>query len=610
MTAFLKRYFFHISLAFILSAYFFFGIAHLEKFITADEHYWVEERIPQYWDAVAKSKWKKTLINDKPGVSLALVSGIGYLLHPDSKTLCIENKAKVLVCQTDQIAATYRDFRLPILMVNGFLLLLLFFLITKFTNPWIALWTTALSALSPILLGISQIVNPDSLLWSFSAVAIFSFLALLKSEEKKFLWLTLLFTGIALLSKYTALILFPFYLALILLRFLHTTEATAETLRTDLKKDLIRWIVIVFGSLALLCFFLPALMLSPSARAAFLLALPNKMILFLCGGLLLAGLVLDTALLKNKLLLYLRTFCQKFLAPLSRAVPLLFLGIFLFLIIARNFFTEWKIFALIPFDIKDLSDARYYTDVPNFFEAFLLEWNPLVFSLTPLVLLGSAALLITLLGKKNNVSFFFAYSLFSFVFAYTLLLLFSNVLATPRYSVLLYPLFAFLAALGFWSIRKRLTAQWAPLLITAVIFLGSLGSLFALKPFYSNYANFLLPKSALISDSWGYGGYEAAQYLNSLPDAENLLAWSDYYGVCEFFVGKCLTAYSFDKEMMQPNYYVLTRRGQIRYMSRYDRWEEKSGLTAYKYYNAPNPAWLLEIDGRPGNFIKVVRVSE
>ena len=113
----------------------------------------------------------------------------------------------------------------------------------------------------------------------------------------------------------------------------------------------------------------------------------------------------------------------------------------------------------------------------------------------------------------------------------------------------------------------------------------------------------------LIHDAWGYGGYEAAQYLNSLPDAQQLTVWIDYYGVCEFFVGKCLSAYTFDPSIIQPDYYVLTRRGQIRYISRADRWERLSGLTAYKYYNA-NSEWLLAIDNRLGNFIKVVKVEK
>lgn len=611
MKSFFDRYFTKIALVFILATYFFFGLQHIGKFITADEHYWVYERIPQYWNAVAEGKWKKTFINDKPGVSLALVSGIGLFFEPHPETLCSENKEKIMTCQTDRIEKVLFLFRLPILIINGFILLYLFWIIGILTNPWIALWTITLAAFSPILLGISQIVNPDSLLWSFGAAAIFSFFALLlKSKKKNFLLLTIIFTGLALLSKYTAIILLPFYLAFIILHFLYADETTPETSRIFLRKSIVQWVIIIFGSLVFLCFFLPALLVSPSARDAFLIAIPNKLIFFSSGGLFFVLLVIDTTILKNKILFFIRAFFQKFFVSFFYTLPIIFFGILIFLIIVRNFFTEWKIFTIIPFDIKELPNARYYADIPNFFEALLLEWNPLVFSLTPIALIGIISLLITLIRKKTTEKhILFIYSLLFFILTYFILLIFSNVLATPRYIILLYPIFAFIAALGIWYITEKISLAYTKVAVTLIIFFASLASLSVINPFYFNYTNFLLPKSALISDAWGYGGYEAAQYLNNLPEANNLTVWTDYYGVCEFFAGKCLMAYSFNKETIQPDYYVLTRRGQIRYISRYLRWEEKSGLTAYKYYDISNSDWQLFIGDRQKNFVKVVKVN-
>ena len=69
-------------------------------------------------------------------------------------------------------------------------------------------------------------------------------------------------------------------------------------------------------------------------------------------------------------------------------------------------------------------------------------------------------------------------------------------------------------------------------------------------------------------------------------------------------------AYTFDQNLVRPDYYVLTRRGKIRYMSRADRWERLSGLTAYKHYDIPDPDWQMLVDDRPGNFIRVVRVKK
>ena len=305
-----------------------------------------------------------------------------------------------------------------------------------------------------------------------------------------------------------------------------------------------------------------------------------------------------------------KSFFDKFVFPFRKTLPLLFLAVFALLVIGRNAVSDWNLFVRIPFDIKDLSDARYYGDLPNFFEALLLEWNPLVFSLTPITLAGFILLLWFLLRRRSAFPLL-ATVFLGFVFFYPLALLFVNIVLTARYAILLYPLLAFLAALGF-DVLARQTSRFRllPIVITLCLFSTSLGSLALARPFYFNYTNFLLPRDALVHDAWGYGGYEAAQYLNALPDAKHLTVWADYYGVCEFFIGRCLTAYTFDRSLVRPDYYVLTRRGKMRYMSRYSRWERLSGLTAYKYYAAPDPEWSLSVGDRSGNFIRVVKVDE
>ena len=128
MFGFLKKYFIHISLVFIFSAYFFFGTQHLGQFVTADEHYWVYERIPQYWEALIEGNWKKTFINDKPGVTLALVSGIGLLFEPQPEKHFYENSDRTLVYDIEGTESLYRTFRIPLLIANAILLFYLFYI--------------------------------------------------------------------------------------------------------------------------------------------------------------------------------------------------------------------------------------------------------------------------------------------------------------------------------------------------------------------------------------------------------------------------------------------------------------------------------------------------
>ncbi len=599
----IRTHVYNIALALVIGTYFFFGLQHIGQFVTADEHYWVYERIPQYWEAWADGEWKKTLINDKPGVTLALLSGVSLLFEPQPETHRSENKDRTLVYDVNRSEQLYTAFRFPLLVVNGLIIVFLFYVISRLTTRFVALLSTTLIALSPILLGISQIVNPDTLLWSLGGAALFSYFAFLTLRERKFFWFTIFFTGFALLTKYVAFILIPLYLALTVLRFFTLQKGETDTLTSDL----FSWGQISLGSALILVAFLPALLVDAKYIAEIVETIPDKAELSLFAGSFLALFLFDVFVLKKKLLLSLKNSPLRKLSW-TRVLSLLFLSVFMGIIIVRMFFPETTLFTSIPFDIKDLSDARYHASVPNFFESFILEWNPLVFSLTPVVLFGFFLLtLLHILTQKKSHSFFVGTLLFFFL-TYSILLIVSNTLTTPRYSILLYPFFSFLAALGFSSLfRLSSRAKYA---FFFLIFIGSDISLAQSAPFYFNYTNAFLPKSALIHDAWGYGGYEAAQYLNSLPDAKNLTVWIDYYGVCEFFVGRCLNAYTFDGNVVQPDYYVLTRRGQMRYMSRADRWERLSGLTAHKYYGITNPAWQLNIGGRPGNFIKVVKVHE
>ena len=128
---------------------------------------------------------------------------------PDDK---IKNRNMYVLYNTEQTEKINLGFRLPILLFNALIMLPIFFwLLKKSLGLKVASIAILLIGLNPILIGMSQIPNPDSLLWSFSAAAIFSFFALLKTEQKKFIVLTGIFTGFSLLSKYTANLLFIFY---------------------------------------------------------------------------------------------------------------------------------------------------------------------------------------------------------------------------------------------------------------------------------------------------------------------------------------------------------------------------------------------------------------
>jgi len=604
-----KKIYAVIFLASSLVIFFAFGFYRLSKFETTDEHYWIQERIPQYWEAVSERKWKQTLINDKPGISLAYVSGFAMFFEKNVE-LYTNPEKHVSVYNP---AATERlnfVFRVPILIFNGLFSIFFFWIIRRISkNDWLALWFSSFILLSPILLGISRIINPDTLLWVFSTAVIFSFIAFLESKEKKFIIFTSLFLGCALLSKYIATVLFPFLFILLILDLIRNYEKWNEEKQLKinfLKLSSYYWAV-VLASFAFFAFLFPAVILDKDyyQQKTIITILFELKLIFLFLILVNAFILTAVNFLKKEYIISIYKRLAK-LRDISAKLVYLVLALIFILILANwTLGHDFMNLSRIPFDAR--KDLVFSQGLP-LNQKILLEFYPLVYSLSPLVIISLLFLWIRSLFRKNSFDWItFPASLF--LLAYIAASLVNNLLTTIRYSIMLYPLLFFLASVGVFEFLKIFSfskIKGKEFIISLVILLAGLTSLWGSKPFYFEYTNILLPKNYLITGSWGEGGYEAAQYLNSLPDAKNLTVWTDYSGTCEFFVGKCLNLYEVKNLKNSINYYVLTRRGEIRYNPDSIRWPgNPNNVDAYMYYKKENPAWKLEINGRPGDFIKI-----
>ena len=184
-----KKSAFFLLLLISLVLYFSFGFYHIAKFETADEHYWMYDpvagRIHDYWNAISIGDWAHTRINDKPGIMLAYISGIGIYFEDGLNNRVYHSgnyESAFTSAETEKINLA---FRIPLLIFNGFFTLFIFWAIKRLTkNTWLALVTATLILLNPIIIGVSQIINPDSLLWIFSFSALLSFLNYLKYHKK------------------------------------------------------------------------------------------------------------------------------------------------------------------------------------------------------------------------------------------------------------------------------------------------------------------------------------------------------------------------------------------------------------------------------------------
>lgn len=617
-------------LVFSVSIFFGFGFFHLAKFETADEHLWKYGRIKQYWQAIANKKWKETYINDKPGVTIAIFSGSALLLEPNPENHKISDSILTQnglfnVYDIEKTEYINLIFRLPVLIVSSLSLFLFFWLALKaFRSKKLALLTTAFIATSPVLVGMSQIVNPDSFFWIFGGLSAFSFLALLNTQEKKFIFITGVLTGFALLSKYTAAALFLFYFLAIFSKIIfERLEEKNNYPNFNFASRMIFYEFLIFVlSIAIFCFFLPAVFVKPDyllkGISQFFEA---KMILAAFAA---AALFLGAAFYLKKNVEWIFEKLNKNKKMIASGASFLFLLI-VFLILL-NVWTEQ---AAIPFD--KLRDAAYANEPKKFnfgnllkkdseaiknIKLFLMEPYPLIFSLTPL-----AFFLIIFIAFKSflrKIRDSFSSVLFPsllFFIAYFILTVYSGVVANVRYSIIFYPFFALLCGMAVLELPKTFKISQKKSIFSGTILILVVGTLtlWIVKPFYFGYTSFLLPKKFTITQSWGHGTYEAAQYLNSLPDAKNKIIWSNTNTICMFFKGKCLSGRKIDLGVVKPDYFVLSKRGELKANKGFIFTNpDYTGKNSSYYYEnlKTNYEWAIFMNDREEDYIKVVKFEK
>jgi len=600
-----------------LVIYLSFGLQHLGKFTTADEKLWLYNptsgRILAYWNAIKEHEWTKTRINDKPGITLAYISGVVIPFEKNPENKIIEKDGGFRIYDRSYMERWLFRYRLPILFFNGISIFFFYWIIKRLTgNSLIAVLTNIFIFLSPIVIGVSQIVNPDSLLWNFSFASILMYLLFIKEKKIGFSLLTGIFLGLALATKYTAIIL-PLFFGVII--WLYVWFRISNDRPQDIHRDIVKLLsgfgLAVVSMIALFCLLMPAVFIVPSFLLEGTLGFKSQfqfywlITLYILLNLLL---FLDAKFLESKVI-------KSIVHPIRSFYPILIkivIGLITIsiLICLYNFSVANNVLGIekIPFDYNR---GELINALP-LFELSLLEIKPLVYFMTPVILLAFIALSIfQLFERKKNHDFtdFLLHVCFLFVMIFFLAVMAQRLLVHVRYSVIIYPLITLIAAMSIERLRSivKLSDKAVYVILTAIVFI-SLLSINSIKPFYFNYTSLLLPKNDIITGAWGYGGYEAAQYLNSMNGDSQGLAWTDYSGFCEFYDGKCIKAGEYDKFLKESpnekiNYFVQTRRGTRVNENLWQKFMDDSMIDT-------SPVWELNIGGRPMNFIRVYKANQ
>lgn len=575
-----------------------FGLYHLTEFSAVDEPLWTFDRIPKFWNNFFDGEWHKTRISDKPGITVALISGIGKFWVGASDYEKIQVQGEV-TGPVEIIKKINISLRLPILLFNALSLIAIFFLLKKILGRFNASMSIIFIGLSPILLGLSRIINPDSLFWIFSSLSVLSYLIFLKNSEKKYLFLTGIFLGLATLTKYVANFFFVFYFFMIFADFVLNKKS--EEWKDYFKKSLGSYATIVYISLITFFIFLPAAWVDLSRitegtmfSEVFLNFLPAFMtiILILLG---------EIYLLKGKI----STHFFKYLAG-QRELIIRIISAFFLLAVMITFVNVWLDMKWFDFE-EILASPKSSKTIGGFSGLMLANFYSLIFGIHPLAIIFIIILLIYIIfGKKYEYKIWPTYIIL-FIFLYYSAYVIDQIGATVRYQIIIYPLAFILSSLGFrvflfrFHCRKKICFLALIFLILCLIF-----SLNKIKPFYFSYTSSLLPEKYILNlKDMGDGSYEAAQYLNSLKDAEKLIVWTDKKGVCSFFLGKCFSDYRL-KSYTKIDYFVVSAGRESKTQRQRDISAKNSlGIVLEELYRNDDYEYKLEIGGRPNNFIKV-----
>ena len=189
-----------------------------------------------------------------------------------------------------------------------------------------------------------------------------------------------------------------------------------------------------------------------------------------------------------------------------------------------------------------------------------------------------------------------------------------------RYQIILFPIAAIMAGISLTWVLKPLEHRFvflrrhSALLVTTLLLLIGTGTL-ATTPFPLSYASSLLPNQYHTNvKDMGSGSYAAAQYLNNLPDAKNLLVWTDKDGVCKFFVGHCKRGRNYETLRREGLDYIVVssdRKNRTAKMMVSEIAHQKPGLIRFdQYYTKADPVFELNINDRPSQYVRVYHFEE
>lgn len=580
-----------------------FMLNHLGQFMSVDEPKWYIIRVPQLGYALLSGNWSLTLINDKPGLLPAALSLGEFAI----------NYISGFLIQRPLIQGSFEQnlffWRLPVVIFNIIMLIIIYSFLRDMFNKNFAIICISFIALNPIIIGISQIVSPDATLWSTGFASFLAFFLYIKTNIRKYIFFSGFFLGLALLSKYVATILYLVFILVIVIEYVLDNSLKIG----HISRRMYDFYILVGTSMVVFAIFLPATWVDPTLIfkktvlsgilvPAYVIIIPGLFLLFF-----------DILVLKGRILHFIRqnNLLVHFMNVLSLAT-ILFIGFSLL-----NIFLKYPFFHLNDkiccFNAADLSKMDVFNTSVY---ATLMTNTPLILLMISIFFILQSIRGPNFLKSNDFIKINIVYSGIIFIFIYIVGAALGNHFTTARYEIILHPIFGIISTIMVVSlIRKEDVLRLA----TILIILLNAFFVFQSSPFYLQYDNELNIHDAVITDAWGFGGYELAQQVNELPEPQSMHIWADREGFKDFFKGNYYNRNSGDPfENADIQYLVLTNGGKkilLKSLRIYSNnssgfpYSIETGNRLLKYYER-TPVLEIKINNNSNNYVRLVKIDE
>lgn len=221
-----------------------FLIAFIPRFlrlgttIVADEQLWIQRSI-NFMQSILDLDLSGTRQSGHPGVTTmwlgSIFIGVKYLAYG------------------------YKDLgdflfaaQLPIAIATSLAVALMYFMIREVFNEKIAILSCIMISLDVFYLALSRVIHVDALLASFMALSLLSFLIFMdRLESSRFLILSGVLASLAMVTKVSAVLLFPFIALLVFSCFVHAMITSPSVSKLLLIRKFIKiysvWVIATFG---------------------------------------------------------------------------------------------------------------------------------------------------------------------------------------------------------------------------------------------------------------------------------------------------------------------------------------------------------------------------